>query len=45
MERTIIQWNIENWLTVVLMVAIFYAAIGGVIALVKPMLPGQQDAA
>lgn len=28
MERTFISWNFQNWITVVLMVAIFWAAVG-----------------
>lgn len=35
MERNIISWNITNWLTILLMVAIGYAVIGGVVALAK----------
>lgn len=40
MDRTLIQWNIENWITVVLMVAIAYAVVGVVVSFVKRNLPG-----
>ena len=35
MERTLISWNLPNWITVVLMAALGYAALGGVVQLVK----------
>lgn len=39
MDRTLIQWNVENWLTVVLMVAIAYAVVGIVVSFVTANLP------
>lgn len=39
MERTIIQWNVENWITIVLMVAVFYALLGAGVAFFKRNLP------
>ena len=35
MERTLISWNLPNWITVVLMAALGYAVLGGVAQLVK----------
>lgn len=35
MDRTLISWNLPNWITVVLMAAIGYAVLGGVAQLVK----------
>lgn len=35
MERTIISWNLMNWVTVVIMAALGYALLGGVAQLVK----------
>jgi hypothetical protein len=35
MERTIISWNLPNWITVVIMAALGYAVLGGVAQLVK----------
>ena len=35
MERTVISWNLMNWITVVLMAALGYAVLGGVAHLVK----------
>jgi hypothetical protein len=35
MERTIISWNLMNWVTVVVMAAVGYAALGAVTQLVK----------
>lgn len=37
MERSLISWNIANWVTVMLMAAAGYA----VLALAKQMLPSQ----
>lgn len=30
MNETIISWNVPNWITVVLMVVIFFAAFGAI---------------
>lgn len=35
MERTLISWNLPNWITVMLMGAAGYAVIGVVMQLVK----------
>ena len=35
MERTIISWNLPNWITVVIMAALGYAVLGGVAQLIK----------
>ena len=35
MERTIISWNLPNWITVVIMAALGYAVLGGLAQLVK----------
>lgn len=35
MERTLISWNIANWLTVVIMAALGYAALGLIAQLIK----------
>lgn len=35
MERTLISWNLPNWITIVLMAALGYAVLGGVAQLVK----------
>lgn len=46
MERSVLDWNMTNWITVVLMVAIGMAFIGLVRAVVVANLPGaSQDAA
>ena len=37
MERSLISWNIANWITILLMAAAGYA----VLALAKQMLPSQ----
>ena len=34
MERTLISWNLPNWITIVLMAALGYALLGGVAQLV-----------
>lgn len=39
MERTLIQWNIVNWITVVFMVAVGFAVSGMVVAFVKANSP------
>lgn len=33
MERSIISWNITNWITVILMVAVGYVLIGGAVSI------------
>ena len=43
MEKTVLQWNMENWLTVVLMVAIGYAFLGLGIAFVRGNLPAGSE--
>jgi hypothetical protein len=35
MDRTLISWNLPNWITVVLMAALGYAVLGGVAQFVK----------
>jgi hypothetical protein len=35
MERTIISWNLPNWITVVIMAGLGYAALGAMAQLVK----------
>jgi hypothetical protein len=35
MERTLISWNLPNWITVVVMAALGYAALGFVAQMVK----------
>jgi hypothetical protein len=35
MERTIISWNLPNWITVVIMAALGYAVLGGLAQVVK----------
>lgn len=32
-QRNILSWNITNWLTVILMVAVGYVLIGGIISI------------
>lgn len=46
MERTMITWNITNWITVLLMAAAGYAVLGGAAQLIKrrssgAMVPGE----
>jgi len=38
MERTLISWNIANWLTVVIMAALGYAALGLIAQLIERKL-------
>jgi hypothetical protein len=40
MERTIISWNITNWITVLIMVAIGYAVIGALVSVGRQFIPG-----
>jgi hypothetical protein len=40
MDRVYLEWNIVNWITVVLMVVVFYAVIGGAVSLMRQYLPG-----
>lgn len=40
MEKTILQWNIYNWITIVLMAAIGMAAVGAGSSLIRQYLPG-----
>ena len=35
MERTLISWNLPNWITVVVMAALGYAALGAIAQVVK----------
>jgi hypothetical protein len=35
MERTIISWNLPNWITVVIMASLGYAALAAMAQLVK----------
>jgi predicted lysophospholipase L1 biosynthesis ABC-type transport system permease subunit len=44
MERTLIQWNIINWITILLMAAIGFAVSGVVVAFLKSNLPTVNDA-
>lgn len=39
MERVILQWNVQNWVTVVLMVAIGYALVGLAVSFLRGNLP------
>lgn len=39
MEKNIISWNVQNWLTVVLMVAIAYSLIGILVSFLQSNLP------
>lgn len=39
-ERTILTWNITNWLTVILMVAVGYVLIGAALSIGRQMLGG-----
>lgn len=43
-ERVTLTWSFENWLTVVLMVAIMYAAAGVIVSFVRSNLPSGADA-
>ncbi len=40
MERTIISWNLPNWITVLLMAAAGYAVIGLTAQVLKAKMPG-----
>lgn len=40
MDRAIIPWTAENWITVVLMVAIMYFFVGFIVSAVRTSLPG-----
>ncbi len=40
MEKTIIQWNAYNWITVVLMAAIGMALVGAGASLIRQYVPG-----
>lgn len=44
MDRTILQWNAENWITVVLMVAIMYFFVGMITTFLRTNLPGAAEA-
>ena len=35
MERTLISWNLPNWITVVVMAALGYVALGAIAQVVK----------
>lgn len=41
MERTLISWNLPNWITVMLMGAAGYAVVGLVMQLLKQQQAGQ----
>lgn len=41
MEKTIIQWNLYNWITVLLMAAIGMAFIGAGASFLRNYLPGK----
>lgn len=41
MERTYLQWNIVNWITVVLMASIGMMFIGAVSAAIRTYRPGK----
>jgi len=41
---SLIQWNVVNWITIVLMVAIAFYFSGAIVALVKGGLPKTSDA-
>jgi hypothetical protein len=41
MERTILSWNITNWITVVLMVAVGYAIFGAAVSFLRGNMPQQ----
>lgn len=40
MERNILSWNITNWLTILLMVAIGYAVIGAAVSIGRQYIGG-----
>jgi hypothetical protein len=40
MEKTIIQWNLYNWITIVLMAAIGMAIVGAGASFVRQFSPG-----
>lgn len=43
-DRVILQWNVVNWVTVVLMVAIAFLVSGTVMAFLKTNLPSAVSA-
>ena len=43
--RAILQWNAENWITVVVMVAVMYALVGTIAVFLQQNLPGNASAA
>jgi hypothetical protein len=44
LERTLISWNLPNWITVVLMAAVGYAILGAVAQLIKRRAAGEGQA-
>ena len=44
-DRVIISWNVTNWITILLMVAVGYAVIGALVAAGGQYLPGMKQAA
>lgn len=40
MEKTLIQWNLFNWLTVLIMVAVGMAVVGAGASFFRQYLPG-----
>lgn len=44
MERTIISWNLMNWVTVVIMAALGYAALGAIAQVIKRQNAGDGQA-
>jgi len=44
MDRVIIQWNVVNWITVILMVSIGFLISGTVVAFLKTNLPSAKSA-
>jgi len=45
MERVYLQWNLVNWITVVLMAVIGFMAVGFIAAGIKSYTGGTADAA
>lgn len=43
MDRVIIQWNVVNWITVVLMVTVGFLLSGTVVAFLKTNLPSSKS--
>jgi hypothetical protein len=44
MEATYIQWNVVNWITIVLMASVGAVLLGAVVAGIKTYYPAASDA-